>query len=325
MKKLISFLTLLLLLVTPAYAQFDGPRTYWPMPKNYNVVAAHYINGTANASWSVWNQVQANVDIDSDLFLLTYTRNQVFFGRAVYWQLVVPAGTLKTDSPLPLSTNDDFVKGLGDPSFGATINLVGVPAMKAKDFLRHDLDFSANLGAMIYFPFGQYNENEALNVGSNQWRIRFSAPMVKSIGPWVPGKRTTLEVVPSLMLYGANDNNLGNRIEQDPTFAIEAHLTRDLTRKVYISADYTWINGGQQTYSDATTGAFVRETDGLGAQALGATLNWEINDSMHLYLTHMQTLSSSTDPFDLEGSLTKVTLSYAWHDVLERVKKFKGE
>ncbi|MEZ5892509.1 MAG: transporter [Parvularculaceae bacterium] len=322
MKHLIALCSLILFLATPAHAQFDGPRTYWPMPKNYNIVAAHYINGTANASWSVWNQVQANVDIDSDLFLLSYTRNQAFFGRAVYWQLIVPAGTLKTDSPLPLSTNDDFVKGLGDPAFGATINLVGVPEMRAKDFLRHELDFSANIGAMIYFPLGQYDEDEPLNMGSNQWRVRLSAPMLKSIGSWVPGKRTTLEVVPSVMIFGDNDNSLGARIEQKPTVAIEAHLTRDLTRKVYVSLDYTWISGGEQTYRDIDTSTVVRETDGLGAQALGATINWEINDGMHLYLTHMQTLSSSADPFDLEGSLTKVTLAYSWHDVLERVKKF---
>ena len=324
-KLIITILALMTLLIAPARAQFDGPRVYWPLPKNSNAVSVHYVNGTANASWNVWNQVQGDVDIDSDFFIGTYIRNQPIFGRAAYWQLIVPVGTLRTDSPLPLSTNDNFVKGFGDPAFGVTINLFGTPELMAKEWLRHDLDFSANIGALIYFPLGNYNENEALNVGSNQWRIRLSAPLLKSFGAWVPGKRTTLEVTPSVMIYGDNDNNLGNRIEQDPTYAIEAHLTRDLTRKVFLSLDYTWLGGGDQTYTDITSGAFVRETDGLGAQALGATVNWQIDDGLNLSLTHMQTLSSSADPFDLEGSLTKVTLTYGWHDVLERIKKFQGD
>ncbi len=325
LKSIISVLALLALSIAPVKAQFDGARIYWPLPKNSNAVSIHYINGTANASWNVWNQVQGDVDIGSDLYLGTYMRNQPLFGRSVHWLLIVPVGTLQTDSSLPLSTNDDFVKGFGDVTFGATVNLIGAPEMKAKEWLRHDLGFSANIGAHIYFPVGNYDENEALNMGSNQWRVRFSAPMIKSVGPWIPGKRTTLEVVPSVMIYGDNDNNLGNRVEQNPSYAIETHLTRDLTRKVYVSLDHTWIGGGDQTLTDVTSGAFVRETEGLGAQALGATVNWQIYDGLNLSVTHMQTLSSSADPFDLEGSLTKVTLTYGWHDVLERIKKFQGD
>lgn len=325
LKLIISALALLALTIAPARAQFDGPRIYWPLPRNSNAVSVHYVNGTANASWNVWNQVQGDVDISSDFFIGTYIRNQPFFGRSVYWQLIVPVGTLKTDTPFPLSTNDDFVQGFGDPAFGATVNIFGSPEMMAKDWVRHEMDFSANVGVLIYFPIGSYDQNESLNIGSNQWRIRLSAPLLKSIGPWIPGKRTTLEVTPSVMIYGDNNNNLGNRVEQDPSYAIEAHLTRDLTRKVFLSVDYTWIGGGDQTLTDATSGAFVRATDGLGAQALGATANWQIYDGLNLSLTHMQTLSSSADPFDLEGSLTKVTLTYGWHDVLERIKKFQGE
>ena len=325
LKSIIGAITVLIFSITPVYAQFDGPRVYWPLPKNSNAVSVHYINGTANASWNVWNQVQGDVDINSDFFIATYTRNQPFFGRSIHWRLDLPVGTLQTNTPFPLSTNDDFVQGFGDPTFGATINLIGAPEMMAKDFIRHELDLSVNLGALIYFPIGNYDENEALNIGSNQWRVRLSAPIAKSIGPWIPGKRTTLEVVPAVMIFGDNNNSLGNRIEQDPSYFIEAHLTRDLTRKVFASIDYTWIGGGDQTLTDVTSGVFVRETEGLGAQALGATINWQIYDGLNLSLTHMQTLSSSADPFDLEGSLTKVTMTYGWHDVLERIKNFQGD
>jgi len=324
-KLIIILVALSAFAIAPARAQFDGARTYWPLPKNMSILSTHYVGGTANASWNVWNQIQADVDINSDFLLLGYTRSQPLFGRSIHWQLLLPVGTVQTDSPLPFSTNDEFVQGVGDPSFGATVNIFGAPALTVKEYIRHEVNFSANISGTVYFPLGQYNETEALNIGSNQWRVRFAAPMVKSIGPWIPGKRTTLEVVPSVMIIGDNDNNLGNRIEQDPTFAIEAHLTRDITRKVFASIDYTWLSGGDQTFTDVTTSMVVRQTDGLGAQTLGATLSYELNDSMRLYLTHLQTINSSADPFDLEGSVTKVSLTYAWHSVLERVKNFRGE
>lgn len=44
---------------------------------------------------------------------------------------------------------------------------------------------------------------------------------------------------------------------------------------------------------------------------------------MRLLLTHMQTLSEQHGNVSLEGSLTKATLSWSWHDVLEKVQQLK--
>lgn len=310
---------------SPARAAFDGPRVYWPLPKNTNIVGGHYLFGAANVSWSSWNRIEPEVNIANDLYLLTYTRVQPVLGRTAWFQLGLPAATLDPSSPLPVSANDTFTNGLGDPTLGATINLYGVPGLKAKEFLRHDLDLSVNLGLQLTLPLGDYDGDEPLNVGSNQWKTRLAAPIIQSLGPWVPGRRMTLEVMPAVVLFGDNDDAQGATIEQDPLWSVEVHLTRDMTQQAFISLDYTWIDGGEETWIDPSSGGVVRQTSGLDAQMVGATLGFEINDHMRLFLTHMQTLAEEKDKVSLEGSLTKMTLTWSWHDVLEKVQQFRRQ
>lgn len=323
MKRLAFLAALGALIPLPAYAAFDGPRVYWPLPKNTNIVSTHLIHGTANASWTNWSRIQPDIDIESETFMITYTRVQPVFGRTAYWQAMLPSATIQTATPLPVATNDTFVNGLADPTIGATVNIYGVPGLKAKEFVRHDLDLSVNLGLNVTAPLGQYDSGEALNVGSNQWKFRLAAPIVKAIGPWVPGRRTTLEIIPAVVLFTDNDNAQGNKIKQDPLYSVEAHLTRDMTRQAFISIDYTWIGGGEETVTDKSTGLEVGSSDGPEAQLLGATLGFEINDHMRLFLTHMQTVSEDKDNVSLQASLTKITFSWSWHDVLEEVRQFR--
>ncbi len=308
---------------TFSYAQFDGARVYWSLPKNTNIIGVHHIEGTANASWSNWSAIQPDIDIESELFLMTYTRIQPILGRQVNWQLSVPMATTKTSSLLPVSTQDTYTNGFGDPTLGATINIFGSPGMKAKEFLRHDTGLSVFLGVNVTAPIGQYDSDETLNIGSNQWKTRLSLPIVKSLTAWVPGNRTTLEVMPSLIVFGDNDDAQGGSIEQDSMFGLEVHLTRDVTESAFISLDYTLLKGGEETLLDATGNSTIRETEGIDTDMLGFTFGFEINPNLRLNLTHMQTLSEQENAFELEGSITKLTLLWSWHDVLEKVRRFK--
>lgn len=322
MKRTLIIAGTMLAIAAPASAQFEGPRVYWPLPKNTNVVSATYVGGTANASLSVLNQIQGDVDIESDVYVLSYTRSQPLFGRTIHWQAQLPAGSVDTDTPFPLSTNATFADGIGDLSIGATVNVFGAPELPVRETLRYDMDWSVNLGLTVTAPTGDYDPNEPLNFGSNQWSAKVSAPIVKSLGDWVPGRRTTLEITPSIRFFQDNKNSLGNTVEQDPLLAIEAHLTRDMTRDAFISLDYNWLDGADQTQISNTNGLTTGTTNGLGAQTFGATLGYKVNDNMNLYLGHQQTVGESADPFELRGSLTTVRVTWSWHDVIQRRNDF---
>ena len=48
----------------PAFAAFDGPRVYWPLPKNTNILSTHMIRGAANASLTNWTHMLTTAEED---------------------------------------------------------------------------------------------------------------------------------------------------------------------------------------------------------------------------------------------------------------------
>jgi len=63
----------------------------------------------------------------------------------------------------------------------------------------------------------------------------------------VPGRRTTLELLPAVWLFGDNTDYVGQTLETDPMFQLDAHLTRDFTEHLWGSLDAAWYSGGQAT------------------------------------------------------------------------------
>lgn len=315
---------LLLLCAIPARAQLDGARVQWPLPKNLNLLAVHRLSGTVNATLNNLSFVEPSLNIENQLYLLTYSRSQPVFGRSALFTAVLPAGLLETRSALPLTTSDPFVHGLGDPSLGATVNLFGAPGLMLREYQRYDLGTAVSFGLNAVFPIGQYDSEEPLNLGSHQWKLRFALPVVRSLAAWVPGGRTTLELTPSLTWLSDNDDRMGESLAQDPLLAVEAHLTRDVTRRAFISADYSYLRFGASTSTSRDSGVVVDTTPAADAHLLGATVSFQINDNLNLFVTHMQTLGGGESPVALEGALFRATLTWSFHRVIERRRSFSG-
>ena len=87
--------------------------------------------------------------------------------------------------------------------------------------------------ADLAFPIGEYNNSQPLNLGQNRWYGRVGVPIIWQLGPWVPGRRTTLEFLPAVWLFGTNDNYVGGTMKTDPMFQLDAHLTRDFTENFW--------------------------------------------------------------------------------------------
>lgn len=322
------FIVVLVGLVLPvsAFAQLDGPRVYWPLPKNMSVLGVHGVLGTANATFVNVNRIQPSLNLQNTLFLLSYSRSQPLFGRSVLFTGVVPAGVIETNSSLP-TASDPFVHGLGDPSVGMTVNLFGAPGLMLREWLRYDLKTTVSLGAIFNLPAGQYDETQSLNVGSNQFKTRIHLPIVHSLGPWVSGERTTVEVTPSITFLANNDDSLGSTVDQDPMLSLETHLTRDVTRNAFASLDYTYLRFGQSTFVDNETGEIERTVGSRETHLLGATVSFRVNDNLLLYVTHMQTFNGTDvgSRVALEGALTRFSLTWSWHPVVERRRSFNND
>lgn len=320
--KLLAVLVFLLLSHSNSFAQLDGARVYWPLPKNTNIIGVHGITGTLNAAWNNFERVQPNLNVKNSLYMLTYTRVQPVLGRTAYWTIVMPAGQMELlASP---GGNLEYTKGIGDPGISGTINILGAPGLRAKDYIRYDLTTTVNLGIKATFPLGTYESDNLLNLGSNQFKLKLFMPIVHLFTDWIPEDRLVLDIMPSVTFSTTNDNSLGSEIDQDPVFIIESHLSRDITKKAFISLDYSYIAGGKSTYTDKATGVVIKESEEFDTHILGATLNFKINNNMQVFITHAQTFSDASEAFNLQGSLLKATISWSWHDYFEKVGDFHG-
>ncbi len=310
-----------LLGAAPLAAQFDGPQFYWTMPINMNIVGVTGVHGAMNAAWTNFQRVEPSLTVDNNLYLLSYSRSFGLLGRSAVATAMLPAGRIRISSDLPPGTGvgDEFVHGVGDPSLGLWINVIGAPAQKVRDFVRYEQATTVALASTVSVPVGRYDADAAVNIGSNQWKVRLGLPMVQRIGVWAPGRRTTIEVTPTVTLAGDNDDALGLVLSQDPTVAVEAHVRRDITKKAFLSLDYTYIRLGASTYTDPASDAVLHSGSATSTNLLGVTAGFEVNDNMRLFITHMQTTSESIDAVDLRGDLLKVTVSWGWHSVLERL------
>ena len=159
-----------------------------------------------------------------------------------------PWGGSRATSRWPGRTVEQSASGFGDPTLEFDINLIGPPAQKnIPDALRYEPGFSLDVLADLAVPIGEYDSSQPLNLGQNRWYGRIGSPIVWQLGAWVPGRRTTLEFLPAVWLFGDNDDYVGQTLKTDPLFQMDAHLTRDFTERFWGSLDGAWYNGGKAT------------------------------------------------------------------------------
>ena len=171
--------------------------------------------------------------------------------------------------------------------------------------------------ADLAVPIGKYNNTQPLNLGQNRWYGRLGAPIVWQLGPWVPGRRTTLEFLPAVWLFGANDDYVGqdarDRSDVPARCAPDARLHRALL-------------GSRST--PPGTPAAQATVDGVAGEKLnnfgfGFTLGYTINDNLGLTVGYKSTVND-LDPGDLRMDNFTVSLVYGWHSIIEGAKRLKG-
>ena len=124
-------------------------------------------------------------------------------------------------------------------------------------------------------------------------------------------------MLPAVWLFGDNDDYVGQTMETDPLFQLDAHLSRDFTEHAWGALDFAWYNGGKATI-DGVSG---EKLDNLG---VGITLGYQVNDNLNLTFGYKSTLNDD-DPEDLSMDMFMVTLVYGWHPLIEGSKRLQNE
>jgi len=306
------------LVPAPASAQVPA-RFYWKSLSGANAVPLIFnsISGNTNP-FDPSHQVTPGGNVDATLALFGYGHTFSLGGRAALIAVLEPMGKLSGEVTAGGRTVSETAHGFGDPMAELDVNLIGKPAQKnLADPLRYEPGFSVDLIGDLAVPIGEYDNTRSLNLSQNRWYGRLGAPIIWQIGPWVPGRRTTLELLPAVWFFGTNDDFVGKTLSTDPMFQVDAHLTRDFTERIWGSLDGVWYTGGKATID----GVEGEKLDNLG---VGVTLGYHINDNLSLTVGYKSTVNDKA-PGDLQMDGFMVSLVAGWHPLVEGAKRLKGE
>jgi len=296
------------------------PRFYWKSLIGGNAVPVIYMDMSGNVNpFDPALFVIPESSVNANVALGGYARTFSLFNRSALVAALLPMGRISGEGSLFDKTFKQSTSGFGDPTLEFVINLVGPPPIRnIPDNMRYEPGFSLDLLVDLIVPIGEYDNDKALNIGQNRWYGRVGAPIVWQLGSWVPGRRTTLEFLPSVWLFGDNDDFVGHRLSTDPKFQLESHLTRDFHQQFWGSLDMNWMAGGQSSIAGGRSG---EDLDMLG---LGFTLGYQINDNIQLTASYLATVNDSA-PTDLRMDVFKLSLVFGWHPLIEGMKRLSSE
>jgi len=324
----VLFVCLLALLVGgPALAQDDGPRTYWKALDGANVVAFQYLPFDANSSdseaFDPVHFIYPEADIGANIFLLTYARHFTLFNRTAIFGASLLGGNASVDfsgSPfdgMPGGGSKQAAHGFSDPSAQLTVNLVGAPAVRSfYDVSKYEPKAVLDIAVMGNIPIGEYDSDKVVNLGLNRWWTRIGLPFTYHIGPYVPGYRTSVEIMPSVFLFGSNDDFLGNTLDNHPLYQVEGHVTRDFTAHFFGAFDLLYRNGAQAQIDDVDLG------EKLDVLSAGFTLDYGVTDNVGLRVSYHSIVEGDSD---IDGDMFRINVNFGWHPLIEKIKKLGEE
>lgn len=226
-----------------AGAQQLSPRTFWPAPIGTKVVIAgyQYAEGDVLLDPSV---PLYGVDSEIHTGIIGYLQTFSLGGRTSNVLVEVPYSRGTTRGLLIATPEKRDFAGFDDPGVTLTANLIGAPAMDPSEFqtLRENPRPILGLSLKLVPPIGHYEEARLINVGANRWAARLKLGSILPLQP-----RWLLEVEASAWFFGDDDDFTAGKREQDPIYAVEAHLVRRFSPGFWASIDANYFFGGRQT------------------------------------------------------------------------------
>jgi hypothetical protein len=313
----------------------DGARSYWHAREGTNVVSFQRLNVDIDASsakqFGPGQYIYPNASVDADLVIASYTRFLTMFNRPSSLTFALAGGHVDLDLDVskapsqfiptlpPGFTGNSFsqsASGFADPTIQLVTNLFGTPPLRSNvDLLNYEPTWTLDAAAMLGVPVGEYDEKKLVNLGQNRWFGRFALPLKYHWGAFTPGYRKTFEITPSVWIFEKNDDFLGQKLENDPMWQLESHLTKDFTRDFYGSLDALYRKGFQSEIDGVEVG------DELDIGSVGFTLNYQLNDNCALRAGFSSNVFGDSD---LDTNVFRIQIVFGWHDALENLDKLMG-
>jgi len=315
----IALFVVMLCVSNSTMAQGDGARFYWKGLMGTNAIPLIYNSMGGNANpMDPSHDVIPGSNFTATMTMAGYAKMLPIGKRSALISVIVPMGRITGEASLDGVDFSATARGYGDPMILFDLNVIGPKAiMNIPEMIRYKPGFSVDIMGSLAIPIGNYDNTSPINIGQNRWYGRIGTPIVWQLGQWIPGKRTTFEMLPAIWMFSDNTDFVGKTMSTEAMYQIEAHLTRDFMERAWGSLNVVSYSGGKATIDGV-------EGSALNNLGVGATLGYDINENMQLNISYTSTVND-TDPEDLKMDGFRVTLLYGWHPLVEGMRRLKGE
>lgn len=303
---LLSWSVIILLELSPAYAQELEPRAYMNVPVGLNFIVAGYSYSVGGVLFDPAIPLD-NARIKTHGALFAYARSIKVGGMAGKIDMIVPYAWLSGTADFMGEPASREVSGLADPRVRMSVIFIGGPALPLTGFKDYKQNFVMGTSLQIYFPVGQYDPEKVVNLGTNRFTFKPELGISKTIN------RLVLELALAGQFFTINNNYYyGKTMKQDPIGSIQGHVNYNFRKGIWAALDGTFYWGGKTTI-DGMEGDNLQENTRLG-----------FTFALPLNIRHSLKLNLSTGASTRTGSdFDAITLvwQYRWGGGLSKGKK----
>jgi hypothetical protein len=251
--------------VPAADAQEIEPRSYSNAPVGINFLIAGY--GYTRGGFPTDTGLPiTDPKLETSNTVFAYARSLELWGKSAKFDAIVPYTWLSGTAVYNGQPVERVVKGPGNPLFRVSINFFGAPPLTLKEFSSYEQDVIVGASLQVSPPWGQYDDERVVNIGTNRWRFKPEIGVSKAFGAW------TLEGAAAVTLFTDNENFYGgNTRAQDPLYSVQGHVIYSFRNGVWASADATWFGGGRTTLNGALRNDLQQNS------RIGATLAFPVD------------------------------------------------
>jgi hypothetical protein len=236
----ILVLALVLIPSTVATAQEMEPRAFSPAPVGMQFAALVYGHSEGDLVFDPSLPIE-DADASVDSLALGYVGVFGLGGMTARVGAVLPWADGTATGLVSGAPRRRDVTGLGDPRLVASLLFYGAPALTPAEFAKREKGPVAGISVQLGVPLGEYDSDYAINIGSNRWNAR------AILGASVQRDHWIFEGAAGVSVSTDNDDYYGGKLlEQDPIYAVQAHVVRELRRRgSWLAFDATWYWGGR--------------------------------------------------------------------------------
>ena len=199
------------------------------LPAGSNIGLLYLQHAERRTLYSDGHKVPIKAGLDSDIGILRAAHYQQLGDYTINTQFLLPFGRLE-------GTRDNdalgHTQGMGDLILASTLWLVNDPANNRY----------WGIAPYLYVPTGNYDRNDALNLGENRWKMTLQTGYVTGLT-----EKLSLDLTADVTVFGKNDDfsSQGLTLRQAPQWQAQTYLRYAVTPKLSLHVGASQLWGGE--------------------------------------------------------------------------------